>query len=60
MAARNFLPRYLAFELQIFKDSIGIRLKKAVYLGKNFLAAILAQSSIDNDVLQNLSLLEIK
>ena len=40
MAARNFLPRCIAFELQIFNDSIGIRLKNAVHLGKKFLAAI--------------------
>ena len=29
MAARNFLPRCIAFELQILNDSIGIRLKNA-------------------------------
>ena len=40
MAARKFLPRCTAFELQIFNDSIGIRLKNAVHLGKKFLAAI--------------------
>ena len=28
------------FQLQIFNDSIGIRLKYAVHLGKKFLAAI--------------------
>ena len=28
------------FELRIFNDSIGIRLKNAVHLGKKFLAAI--------------------
>ena len=42
MAARSFLPRCIAFELQIFNDSIGIRLKNAVHLGKKFLAAILS------------------
>ena len=40
MAARNFLPRFIAFELQIFNDFLGIRLKYAVHLGKKFLAAI--------------------
>ena len=40
MAARNFLPRCTAFELQIFNETIGIRLKNAVHLGKKFLAAI--------------------
>ena len=40
MAARNFLPRCIAFELQIFTDSIGIQLKSAVHLGKKVLAAI--------------------
>ena len=40
MAARNFLPRCIAFELQIFNDCMGIRLKIAVHLGKKFLAAI--------------------
>ena len=40
MAARNFLPRCTAFELQTFNDSIGIRLKNAVHLGKKFLAVI--------------------
>ena len=38
--ARNFLPRGFAFELQNFNDSMGIRLKTAVHLGKKFLAAI--------------------
>ena len=45
----NFLLRCIAFELQIFTDSIGSQLKSAVHLGKKFLAAIfsaLAQSSI--------------
>ena len=36
----EFLPRCIAFELQIFTDSIGIRLKNAVHLGKKILAAI--------------------
>ena len=40
MAARIFLPRCIAFELQIFNDSIVVRLKNAVHLGKKFLAAI--------------------
>ena len=40
MAARNFLPRCTALELQIFNDFIGIRLNNAVHLGKKFLAAI--------------------
>ena len=40
MAARNFLPRSIAYEKQIFNDSKGIRLKSAVHLGKKFLAAI--------------------
>ena len=40
MAARNFLPRCIAFELRIFNGSIGIRLKNAMHLGKKFLAAI--------------------
>ena len=31
----EFLPRCIAFEFQIFDDSMGIRLKSAVYLGKN-------------------------
>ena len=37
---KEFFPRYTAFELQIFNDSIGIRLKNALHLGKKFLAAI--------------------
>ena len=40
MAARNFLPKCIAFELQSFNDSIGIRSKNAVHLGKKFLATI--------------------
>ena len=40
MAARNFLPRCIAFESRILNDYIGIRLKNAVHLGKKFLAAI--------------------
>ena len=40
MAARNFLRRCIAFELQIFDASKGIRSKNAVHLGKKFLAAI--------------------
>ena len=40
MAGRNFFPRCVAFELQIYFDSIGIRLKSAMHLGKKFLAAI--------------------
>ena len=42
----EFLPRYVAFELQIVTDSIGIRLKNTVHLGKNSLPPSLAQSSI--------------
>ena len=42
MAVRNFLPRCIAFELRILNDSIGMRLKNAVHLGKKFLAAILS------------------
>ena len=34
-AARNFLPRRLAFELRILTYPIGIQLKSAVYLGKS-------------------------
>ena len=40
MAAKNFLPRCIAFEVQIFDDSIGIQLKNALHLGKKFLTAI--------------------
>ena len=40
MAERNFLSRFIAFELQVFNDSIGIQLKNAVHLGKKFLAII--------------------
>ena len=40
MAARNLLPRCAAFELQIFNESIGIRLMNAVHLSKKFLATI--------------------
>ena len=47
MAARNFLPRYNAFELKIFNDSIGIQLKNAVHLGKKSSPPSLAQSSFD-------------
>ena len=46
MAAMNFLPRCIAFELQIFNDSIGIRLKNAVHLGKKFLTTIFSATSI--------------
>ena len=35
-----FLPRRIAVELQIFKDSIGIRLKNEVHLGTRFLVTI--------------------
>ena len=40
MVARNFLPRCIGLELRIFKYSIGIRLKNAMHLGKEFFAAI--------------------
>ena len=33
----DLFRRSIAFELQIFNDSIGIRLKNAVHLGKNHL-----------------------
>ena len=33
MAARNFLPSCIAFELQILNDFVGIRLKNAVHFG---------------------------
>ena len=46
MAEKNFLPRCIAFELQIFNDSIGMRVKNAVHLGKSSLPPSLAQSSI--------------
>ena len=46
MAARNFLPRFIAFELQILNDSIGIRLKNAVHLGKNSSPASLASVTV--------------
>ena len=46
MAARNFLPRCIAFELQIFNDSIGIRLKDAGISVKNSSPPSLAQSSV--------------
>ena len=36
----GFLPRCIAFELPIFNDSTGIRLKNVVHRGKKFLAAI--------------------
>ena len=37
---KEFLPRCIAFELQIFNNTIGIPLKNAVHLGKKVLAAI--------------------
>ena len=37
--ARNFLPRYITFELFIVNYSIGIRLQNEMHLGKIFLAA---------------------
>ena len=40
--ARNFLQRCIAFELQIHNDSIGIRLKSPVDLGKKLIVAILS------------------
>ena len=40
------LPRCTAFELRILNDSIGIRLKKTMHLGKNSSPSSLAQSSI--------------
>ena len=40
MTARNFLLRCIAFELRILNDSIEVRLKNAVYLGKKLPAAI--------------------
>ena len=40
MVAMNSLPICIALELQIFNDSIGIRLKNAVHLGKKSFAAI--------------------
>ena len=46
MAARNFLLRYTAFELQIFNDSIGIRLRPQCISVKYSSPPSLAQSSI--------------
>ena len=40
MAARNFLSRCIALELQIFNDSMGFLLKNTVHLGKKLLVAI--------------------
>ena len=40
MAARNLLSICIAFEVQMFNDSIGIRLKSALDLGKKYLVAI--------------------
>ena len=40
MAARKCLPRIIAFESQIFNNSIEIRFKNAVHLGEKFLATI--------------------
>ena len=40
IAARNFYRDALRSNLQIFSDSIGIRLKNALHLGKKFLVTI--------------------
>ena len=37
---KELFTKMHAFELRILNDSIGIRLKNAVHLGKKFLAAI--------------------
>lgn len=40
MAAKNFLPSCMAFQLRIFCDFIEVQLKSAMVLGLKFLAAI--------------------
>ena len=53
MATRIFLPRSILLELQIFNDSIGIRLKNAVHLGKKFLAAIFSIIAYSKPIEEN-------
>ena len=45
MAARSILPRCTALKLRILNDSMGIRLKNAMDLGKNCSPPSLAQPS---------------
>ena len=40
MTARNFVTRCIVLKLEILEHPIGIRLRRVVYHGKKFLAAI--------------------